>query len=72
MISRRQFLVLGALVGVVPLRVFSKARPVVAFHLDAPYLDLTGQAMPYRPPLGARGGEALAGLSEADFVSLML
>ena len=29
-------------------------RPVVAFHADRPYLDLTGIAEPYLPPVGLR------------------
>ena len=38
--------------------------PVVSFHLDQPYLDLTGRAIPYLPPAGLRSGQALAQLSE--------
>lgn len=46
--------------------------PVVSFHLDRPYLDFTGKAIPYLPPAGARGAEGLAGLSEADLFRLPL
>ena len=38
--------------------------PVVSFHLDQPYLDLTGRAIPYLPPAGLRSGQPLAQLSE--------
>lgn len=44
---------------------------VVSFHLDQPYLDLSGRAEPYRPPAGLRGGEALAALTEAQYRSLL-
>jgi hypothetical protein len=43
------------------------AEPVVSFHLDQPYLDMTGQGIPYQPPSGARSGQALADLTEAEF-----
>jgi hypothetical protein len=46
--------------------------PVVSFHLDRPYVDLSGEAIPYRPPAGARGGEAIAELGEADRFRLPL
>lgn len=42
------------------------AGPVLSFHLDQPYLDLTGGAKEYRPPIGARGGAAVAELSDAE------
>jgi hypothetical protein len=48
------------------------AAPVVSFHLDRPYLDPSGKALPYLPPLGARGAEALARLGEADLFRLPL
>lgn len=43
--------------------------PVVGFHMDRPFLDLTGTAEPYLPAAGLRSGQALAGLSEAGFLS---
>jgi hypothetical protein len=38
--------------------------PVVAFHLDQPYVDLTGLGKPYVPPAGVRSGAPLAALSD--------
>ncbi|HTV53243.1 MAG TPA: hypothetical protein VME21_18760 [Steroidobacteraceae bacterium] len=42
--------------------------PVVGYHLDRPYLDLSGTAQAYRAPAGARSGEGLAAASAADFI----
>jgi len=42
-------------------------RTVVSFHMDRLYLDSSGTAIPYHPPLGARSGQAAADLSEEDF-----
>jgi hypothetical protein len=42
-------------------------REVVSFHMDQPYLDPTGTAMPYRPPSGARSGAPVARFSEEAF-----
>ncbi|HTX24104.1 MAG TPA: twin-arginine translocation signal domain-containing protein [Steroidobacteraceae bacterium] len=44
-------------------------EPVVGFRMDRPYLDPTGLAEPYVPPAGTRSGEALAALSEHEFLS---
>ena len=41
--------------------------PTVSFHLDQPYLDVSGHALPYSPPAGARAAQPLAELSEAAF-----
>ncbi len=41
--------------------------PVVSFHMDRPYLDPTGTAMPYRPPSGARSGAPAAQFSDETF-----
>ena len=41
-----------------------RARPVVSFHLDQPYFDLTGLEEPYVPPVGMRSAEPLAALSD--------
>ncbi|MEJ1962376.1 MAG: hypothetical protein WDO56_12875 [Gammaproteobacteria bacterium] len=41
-----------------------KLVPVVSFHLDQPYVDLTGLETPYVPPAGMRSGEPLAALSD--------
>jgi hypothetical protein len=70
MLSRRDFLLTasvagGALVFLPALTL--KNPPVVSFHLDQPYVDITGVAEPYRPPAGARGGAPLAGLSDEGF-----
>jgi hypothetical protein len=40
---------------------------VVSFHMDRPYIDPTGTAMPYYPPCGARSGALVARLSEEAF-----
>jgi hypothetical protein len=41
--------------------------PVVSIHMDQPYLDWTGRAVPYYAPQGIRSGEPLARLSEEAF-----
>jgi len=43
--------------------------PVVSFHMDQPYLDMSGRGVPYLPPSGMRSGQALAELSEEVFMS---
>jgi len=43
-----------------------RGPPVVSFFLDQPYLDTSGRATPYRPPLGLRSAQPLAGLSEEE------
>jgi len=45
-------------------------EPVISFHPDAPFLDYSGQGIPYRPPPGLRGAAALARLTEAELYSL--
>jgi hypothetical protein len=42
-------------------------KSVVSFHMDRPYIDPTGTAMPYRPPSGARSGAPVARFSEEAF-----
>jgi len=42
---------------------------VVSFHLDQPYLDLTGLQKPYVPPVGMRSGASLAALSQEEVLS---
>jgi len=39
-------------------------RSVVSFHLDQPYLDRSGTALPYYPAPGARSAEAAAHFTE--------
>jgi hypothetical protein len=45
------------------------SAPVVSFHLDQPYLDMTGRGVPYIPPPGMRSGQSIADLSEHAFHS---
>lgn len=42
--------------------------PVVSFHLDQPYLDVTGLGEPYVPPAGLRSGAPLAAFSEEEML----
>jgi hypothetical protein len=42
--------------------------PVVSFHVDRPYLDITGMAKPYLPPDGTRSGEPLAASSHEELL----
>lgn len=46
------------------VRTVASPRPVVSIHMDQPYLDWSGTAMPYDPPAGLRSGEVLANLGE--------
>jgi hypothetical protein len=61
----------GAALSVLPGEVFHgtvrPARPVVSFHMDQPYIDHSGTALPYLRPLGARSAEPVAHLSETTF-----
>jgi len=41
---------------------------VVGFHADRPYWDVSGTALPYRPPHGACSGAGLAPAAGADFI----
>ena len=77
MLTRRDFVVGlagAAMAAAVPLRpkFFSPApmgarAAVVSIHMDQPYIDATGRALPYVPPDGVRAGAAVAHLSEAEF-----
>ena len=75
MLTRREFIaecaVAGAAMAVMPVSVFAampRARSaVIAIHMDQPYVDATGRALPYLPPDGMRGGLAVAHLSETEF-----
>ncbi len=40
---------------------------VVSFHMDRPYLDRSGTAVPYHAPAGARSAQFAAQLSEEEF-----
>lgn len=46
--------------------------PVVSFHMDQPYLDMTGTAIPYYPPSGVRSGDAAARFSEEVFRGMLI
>ena len=59
----------AAATGATPDAAVASATPVVSFHLDQPYLDLTGLAKPYIPPAGMRSGASLAALSEEEVLS---
>jgi hypothetical protein len=75
MLTRRDFMtecaVAGAAMAAMPATVFAaipRARsPVIAIHMDQPYVDATGRALPYLPPDGVRGGMPVAHLSETEF-----
>jgi hypothetical protein len=47
--------------------VSSHNEAVVSFHMDQPYLDRSGTAVPYHPPAGARSAQFVAQLSEEEF-----
>jgi hypothetical protein len=42
-------------------------RAIVSFHMDQLYLDWSGTAVPYLPPLGARSAHVAAHLTEETF-----
>jgi hypothetical protein len=42
----------------------TRRGPVVAFHMDQLYVDWTGTAAEYIPPVGLRSAEILAQLSD--------
>jgi hypothetical protein len=61
----------SALVGLrYPVLVFravsepARRQTIVSFHMDQPYLDRSGRAMPYHPPPGARSAQAAAHFTE--------
>lgn len=80
MLTRRDFMAECAVAGVAiagasvsPSPIFA-ATPrvqgaVVSIHLDQPYLDATGTAVPYLPPAGMRSAAPVAHLSETEFRS---
>jgi hypothetical protein len=80
MLTRRDFMgecaVAGAAIAaasVSPSQIFAatqrKRSAVVSIHLDQPYLDATGTAIPYWPPAGMRSAAPVAHLTEAEFRS---
>jgi hypothetical protein len=68
--TRRDFLltvpVAGGAIALMPSLAFTPV-PVVAFHLDQPYVDVTGLDKPYVPPVGMRSGAPLADLGDEAF-----
>ena len=54
------------------LAIDGERKPVVSFHMDQPYLDLTGAALPYLPPDGVRSGEPAACFDEAVFRGMLI
>jgi hypothetical protein len=75
MLTRRDFMAElvagGAAMAAMPAYVFA-AMPharsaVISIHMDKPYVDATGRALPYLPPDGMRGGMPVAHLSETEF-----
>ncbi|MDR3720987.1 MAG: twin-arginine translocation signal domain-containing protein [Candidatus Acidoferrales bacterium] len=40
---------------------------VVSIHMEQPYIDATGRALPYLPPDGLCAGAPVAHLSETEF-----
>jgi len=82
MLTRRNFIAqtagAGAALGVASAFPFAalagapSPRPVVSFHMDRPYIDATGTAVPYIPPDGLRSGEPAARLSEEQFRQMCL
>jgi len=80
MLTRREFVAQLAAASVaataLPSRVgahLTGARsPVVSIHMDQPYLDVTGRAVPYLPPAGLRGAAPVAHLNEREIRSSYL
>jgi hypothetical protein len=83
MLTRRNFMAECAVGGVAiaaasvsPSPIFA-AMPqvrsaVVSIHLDQPYLDATGTALPYRPPAGMRSAAPVEHLTETEFRSRLV
>lgn len=74
MLTRRDFvtkLAVGGALAAMPPSVWPATlparAPVVSIHMDQPYIDLTGRAIPYIPPPGLRSAAPIAHLSELEF-----
>jgi len=78
LLTRRAFARIVAVVGaafafapykIVPAEAMPSCarRAVVSFHMDQLYVDRSGTAVPYHPPLGARSGQVVADLTEEAF-----
>jgi hypothetical protein len=83
MLTRRDFISELAFAGaamapmaMLPAGIFAAVPavrgPVVSIHMDQPYLDTTGRALPYVPPNGVRAGAPIGNLSEAEFRSCQI
>ena len=77
MLTRREFVAQLAAAGAAAVALPASfaacmpdaGTPVVSIHMDQPYLDVTGRAVPYLPPAGVRGAAPVAHLSETEFRS---
>jgi hypothetical protein len=76
MLSRREFMTSlalgGAIVGMPPsmwAATPATRAPVVSIHMDQPYIDTTGRAVPYVPPAGLRSAAPIANLTEQQIRS---
>jgi len=76
MLTRREFmaeLAIGAAFAAMPAKMYTARPPgrtdVVSIHMDQPYVDRTGRALPYCPPVGLRAAAPVAHLSETEFRS---
>jgi hypothetical protein len=75
MLTRRDFMAelavasatMVAAVAPMPANIFAASPAVVSIHMDQPYIDTTGRALPYLPPSGVRAGASVAHLSESEF-----
>jgi hypothetical protein len=80
MLTRRDFIAefavasaaVAAAAGPIPANIFAAApgaarAAVVSIHMDQPYIDTTGRALPYLPPDGVRAGASVADLTETEF-----
>jgi hypothetical protein len=74
MLTRREFVAKLAIAGtfaVMPAAVrpatLAAHTPVVSIHMEQPYTDSTGLALPYLPPVGLRAGAPVAHLTETQF-----
>jgi hypothetical protein len=76
MLTRREFvgeLAAGAVMAALGTRI-SALRPaahaaVVSIHMDQPYIDRSGRALPYLPPPGMCAAAPVEHLSETEFRS---
>ena len=77
MLTRREFVTQLAAAGVaaaalpagIGAGMLGARSPVVSIHMDQPYVDVSGRAVPYLPPVGLRGAAPVANLSETEFRS---